>query len=240
MWPAGDQPTLSVARGAGGILLPSAHRELWGCGLTGGGSASQWAECAVLLPPSCRWRQPGKEPALRPRAPLLSEQTDGKTRTQRAPCLCERRKELNAQVLLFSKYCKNSNLATSTWHFLYIPTLMRNRFPITLPIGKWSLNSTPSSRNKSVSPPAGRQCGKMSSPEWIYIQVAFSLELLAVAWKQETLPTYMLPDYPPLHGLPLTVRWMYLATLLHTICLKEEPILLNRNFTMWLLRENIN
>lgn len=52
-----------------------------------------------------------------------------------------------------------------------------------------------------------------------------SLQLLAVAWKQETLPTYMLPDCSP-HVSLLTVQRMYLAMLLDTVYLKGEVALI--------------
>lgn len=46
-----------------------------------------------------------KEPALRPRAPPFSKQTDGEMKPREAPCFWKMRKEANRQVL-FSKYCK--------------------------------------------------------------------------------------------------------------------------------------
>lgn len=47
-----------------------------------------------------------KEPALRPRAPPFSKQTDRKRKPQEAPCFWKMIEEANRQVLLFSKYYK--------------------------------------------------------------------------------------------------------------------------------------
>ena len=129
----------------------------------------------------------GERAALRPRASLLSTAHGRGDEAAQRPCAPgegERRRTRRGRPL-FSKYSK---ILTCTWYFWYTQNLKRNRFPASLPVEKWSLNPTLFSRIKSASPPARKQCGKMSSPEWIYIQVAFPLELLAVAWKQETFP----------------------------------------------------
>lgn len=73
------------------------------------------------------------------------------------------------------------------------------------------------------------------------MQVPFPRQLLAVAWKQETLPTYKLPDYSPC--LPLSVQRMYLAMLPDTVILKKSNSLKQsngRNFTIQLCRKNIH
>lgn len=76
---------------------------LW-AGFTGGGSTSWWTQSAVLLPPSCRWRQARTEPALRLRAPLFSKQKEGKMKPQKA---CVGRKWERRQI---GRYCSFRNI----------------------------------------------------------------------------------------------------------------------------------
>lgn len=90
MSPGGDWPTLSMAQGAGAILLPFAHWETVGLA-SPEEEAAPSVLCAVFLPPSCRWRQAGKERALRPTAPLLSKQT-GENEATQSPVLLEKEK----------------------------------------------------------------------------------------------------------------------------------------------------
>lgn len=101
----GDPPTRSMAQGAGGILLPSAH-----CETVGLASPEEEAApsllcvlCFSLLPADGGRR--GEKASFKANSPLLSKQT-GENEVKKAPCFWKRRKELNTQVPLFSEYCK--------------------------------------------------------------------------------------------------------------------------------------
>lgn len=96
----GNQGTLYMAQEQEGFFSHLLTVSLW-AGFTGGGSISLWAQCSVLLPPSCRWRQAGKEPALRPRAPLFSKQADKKMNPRKALWLLKNEKGATGRCCCF-------------------------------------------------------------------------------------------------------------------------------------------
>lgn len=145
-----ELPTLSIAQGAEGRLLPAAHRTLW-AGSAGGGSTS-WktsrAEHAVLLLPSCRWRQAGKEPAPKPRAPLLRWER----KSQKAMCFWKMRKEPSRQVLLFSTYCKILTWLLVRDIFCKYKTWWQIGFQYLYPLTNWKFELHPLFQNQVCNP----------------------------------------------------------------------------------------